>query len=340
LAFQVLKLNSKIVCISRDVTFDKSSFPSLSNESIDQATVQFNPFNVAPEIDEDENDSQFRPFPEQKVPAIDDSGPRDEIIGDIDPQNILMHGQRGAELYAAESQSLTYNQVLSSSDKIKWVNAIDKEVDNMKDYKVWDVINKNSEDKPLSCTWVFKIKTEASNQTEKHKARLCVQGFNEVFGCDYNFTYAPTGKLTSLCLLINFALQNNLKFHQINVKCAFLNAPIQERITLNPPPGLKIPNNKLLLLKKALYGLKQAPQAWHFTLSSWLLSVGFNCSYAEPCVLWSSNTWLYVHVDDIATFSSEPDVFKNMIKRHFKIKDLGEAKHLLGMEVIQSSDEI
>ena len=110
----------------------------------------------------------------------------------------------------------------------------------MNDYKVWDVINKNSnEDKPLSCTWVFKIKPEASNQAEEHKARLCVQGFNEVFGRDYNFTYAPTGKLTSLRLLIICDLQNNLKFHQINVKCTFLNAPIRERITLNPPPDSK-----------------------------------------------------------------------------------------------------
>jgi hypothetical protein len=186
----------------------------------------------------------------------------------------------------------------------------------------------------------LKIKPEASNQPQEHKARLCVQGFNEVFSRDYNFTYAPTGKLTSLRLLINFALQNGLKFHQIDVKCAFLNAPIQERITLHPPPGLNIPSNKLLLLKKALYGLKQAPKAWHLTLSSWLLSVGFNQSYAEPCVFWSSNTWLYIHVDDIAIFSSEPDIFKNMIKRRFKIKDLGEAKHLLGMEVIQSLNEV
>ena len=53
-----------------------------------------------------------------------------------------------------------------------------------------------------------------------------------------------------------------------------------------------------------------------------------------------SNTWLYVHVNDIAIFSSEPDVFKNTIKKHFKIKDLGEAKHLLGMEVIQSLNEV
>jgi hypothetical protein len=56
------------------------------------------------------------------------------------------------------------------SEKIKWIEAVNKEVDNMKNYKVWDVIDDNSDDKPLNCTWVLKIKPEASNQPQEHKA--------------------------------------------------------------------------------------------------------------------------------------------------------------------------
>jgi hypothetical protein len=122
-------------------------------------------------------------------------------------------------------------------------------------------------------------------------------------------TFAPMGKLVS----------RKYESDQIDVKCAFLNAPIQERITQNPPPGIDVPSNKVLLLKKALYGLKQAPKEWHLTLLSWLLSVGFNRSCAEPCVFWSANTWLYVHVDDIAIFSPEPNVFEELIAKRFKI---------------------
>ena len=119
------------------------------------------------------------------------------------------------------------------------------------------------------------------------------------------------------------------------MKCAFLNAPIHKRITLNPPPRINVPPNSLFLLKKALYGLKQAPKEWYLTLSSCLLSVGFNCSYVEPCVFWLSNIWLYVRVDDIAILSREHKIFIKMISKQFKIKDLGSAKHLLGMQVYQ-----
>ena len=132
----------------------------------------------------------------------------------------------------------------------------------MASYDVWEVINKSKDDKPINCTWVFKIKPESSNQSKEYKARLCVQGFKEVFGKDYNTTFAPTGKLVSLRLLIAFALQRNLQFHQVDVKCAFLNAPIRERITLNPLPGINVLPGKILLLKR------------HFTDSSKRLRSG------------------------------------------------------------------
>lgn len=86
-------------------------------------------------------------------------------------------------------------------------------------------------------------------------------------------------------------------------------------------------------MNKAIYGLKQAPQAWHLALSNWLFSIGFRRCDAEPCVFWRKGTFLYIHVDDIAIFSKNPNEFKNEVKNRFKIKDLGEAKLLLGMKI-------
>lgn len=80
-------------------------------------------------------------------------------------------------------------------------------------------------------------------------------------GIDYNITYAPTVKLVSLWLLIVFALSKNLKFHQINIKSAFLNAPLEEEIFLNAPKAVSVPEGHVLKLKKAMYGLKEAPCA-------------------------------------------------------------------------------
>jgi hypothetical protein len=71
----------------------------------------------------------FCPFPEQEVLVLGNF-PIDEIWGDIDPRNILAHSRRGVECYNAEveSKSLTYKQVINSSDKAKWIEAVNKEV--------------------------------------------------------------------------------------------------------------------------------------------------------------------------------------------------------------------
>jgi hypothetical protein len=107
----------------------------LCNESIDESTFQFNPFDIAPEFDNDE-EPQFRPFLEQEIPPFDKFRPSQEIIGDVSPENILTHRRRGAEQYGAkteEGSNLTYKQAINSLEKPDWEKAIVKEVNNMKD---------------------------------------------------------------------------------------------------------------------------------------------------------------------------------------------------------------
>jgi hypothetical protein len=55
-------------------------------------------------------------------------------------------------------------------------------------------------------------------------ARLCGRGFSQVHGMDFNETFAPTVKFTTLRVI--FSLVAHLRFHceQTDVDCAFLYA--------------------------------------------------------------------------------------------------------------------
>lgn len=139
-----------------------------------------------------------------------------------------------------------------------------------------------------------------------------MRGFQQFKGTDYKITYAPTGKLVSLCMLIVFSLNKSLTFHQINIKSTFLKAPLEEYIYLNPPEGVEL-NGHILRLNKAIYGLMQAPNAWHKTLSECLFQIGFFQCEAETCVFWSKGTFTYLHVDNSAIFSKDPEAFKEEV---------------------------
>ncbi|MBW0548337.1 hypothetical protein O181_088052 [Austropuccinia psidii MF-1] len=107
----------------------------------------------------------------------------------------------------------------------------------MNTLKVWDVIDLKPDYKLVGTTWVFRIKQNHLNEITEYKACLCAQGFTQTPGLDFNKTYALTGQLNSLRTLIAFAVSNNLEFHQVDVKSAFLNAPLVETVYLCIPQG-------------------------------------------------------------------------------------------------------
>ncbi|MBW0475189.1 hypothetical protein O181_014904 [Austropuccinia psidii MF-1] len=166
--------------------------------------------------------------------------------------------------------TLISSDALKSSSKAAWIDEINKELGNMEHMKVWDMVDLNPDYKLVGKTWGFKIKKDHNNNIIEKKARLCAQGFTPRPGIDFDKTFAPTGKFNSLFTLIAFAETNSLDFHQVDVKSAFLNAPLTETIYLSIPQGINQDRRKkCLCLNKEIYGLKQAPisqDSHHLTL--------------------------------------------------------------------------
>ncbi|MBW0513918.1 hypothetical protein O181_053633 [Austropuccinia psidii MF-1] len=214
----------------------------------------------------------------------------------------------------------------------------------MNDWCVWDVLDLKPDYKPVGTTWVFRIKRNHLNEITENKACLCAQGFTQTPGLDFDKTYSPTGRLNSLHTLIAFAASRCLEFHQVDVKSAFLNSNLTETVYLSIPQGLDFEQRRYCLNRnKAIYGLKQAPLAWYKRLWKWLVNVGFASCTLDPCVFYrfgQSTTWLYIHVDDIAIFSSNALVFKKEIAGEFEIKDIGPADLMLGVKISRTDQFI
>jgi len=63
-------------------------------------------------------------------------------------------------------------------------------------------------------------------------------------------------------LLLAYAYMYNFKLSQMDVKSAFLNGFLNEKVYVSQPPSFEdhLYPNHVFKLKKALYGLKEAPR--------------------------------------------------------------------------------
>jgi len=117
----------------------------------------------------------------------------------------------------------------------------------------------------IGCLWIFKVKRDSSGQVLKCKARVCARGDQHTYEIDYNETFAPTLRCTTLRVLLSIACSFYLEIEQFDVVTAFLDAHVVEDIYMYSPLGLEVisPNGVKMVCKlnRSLYGLKQAPRS-------------------------------------------------------------------------------
>ncbi|MBW0559635.1 hypothetical protein O181_099350 [Austropuccinia psidii MF-1] len=87
----------------------------------------------------------------------------------------------------------------------------------MKKHQLWSCHEKDKSIHPLTTTWVFKRQTDANGNLTKYKARICVRGFNQQEGLDYDDVFSPTGKLASLRLLLTLSHKHQFQIDQTDI---------------------------------------------------------------------------------------------------------------------------
>lgn len=225
-----------------------------------------------------------------------------------------------------------------------WLNAITAEIGALETNGTWEVVN--LADLPpgtniIGSTVVCKRKFDENGVLSRYKARLCAKGNTQVKGIDYDETFAPTSCWQSNRAILAKAAELDLEIRQIDFDNAFTQSVLNETIYMAPPPGYNfLQPGKVLKLKKALYGLKQAGRAWNQCLRDELVKIGckqlkldggvFQMQRGEEFMMIPS------HVDDlIVAFRGQNlfDELKAKLMTRFKMKDLGELRHFLGVKI-------
>ncbi len=120
---------------------------------------------------------------------------------------------------------------------------------------------------PSKCVYTKKPPPDPDAEPKK-KVRIVGCG-NKIARGQHEQNFTATVDSTALRAAIRIAALEGWDGFTIDVKCAFLNASLdesEELLYLKPPAAVVkaklIEPGSLWLIRKALYGLRQAPKAW------------------------------------------------------------------------------
>jgi hypothetical protein len=232
--------------------------------------------------------------------------------------------------------------------KQEWKNGMMEEYQSIVKNDVWEEVSRLEGKLVVTSKWIYKIKHAADGSIEKYKAIFVARGFSQREGEDYDETFAPVAKYTSIRLIIAIASVMGWKLHQMDVKIAFLNGVIEEEVYIEQPQGFVIygKESHVCRLKKALYRLKQAPKAWYARINGYLMNLGFSKSDVDPNLYYKVESGclliLVRYVDDLFLTCDENLIVgcKRKLTSEFEMKDLGLMHYFLGLEVWQRPNEI
>ncbi|WJZ91571.1 hypothetical protein VitviT2T_010631 [Vitis vinifera] len=212
----------------------------------------------------------------------------------------------------------------------------------------WTLTPLPSGHRPIGCKWVYKIKYNSDGTVERYKARLVAKGFTQREGIDYKETFSPVAKLTTVRCLLAIAAVRHWSLHQMDVH-AFLHGDLLEEVYMQLPPGFCRQGETPMVCRfnKSLYGLKQASRSWFQKFSATIQQDGFYQSRADYSLFTkisgNSFTVVLIYVDDMIIAGNDENVIatlKESLHTKFRIKDLGQLRYFLGIEVARSTDGI
>ena len=226
-----------------------------------------------------------------------------------------------------------YVEAINCPNKSNWINAINDELNNLYNNKIMTFVKHILKNKNLITTkWVFATKKDANNII-KYKARLVARGFKQKYGIDYELTYSPALNIDGLKLIFALSAKFRWNVYQLDIKAAYLNAPLDRDIYTTIPKGDSNFGRGYWKLNKALYGFKQSGRQWNKTITKFLTKLGFKQILSEKCIFKYSiknktKCLIGLYVDDMI-ISGEDKIITNIIKKiknKFKVSNCGPVR--------------
>ncbi|RDX80227.1 putative mitochondrial protein, partial [Mucuna pruriens] len=158
----------------------------------------------------------------------------------------------------------------------RWILVMQKEQDQFQKNDVWKLVSPPNKKSTISTKWIFKNKL------------------------------SKNARLEAICILLSFATHHNMRIHQLDVKCIFLNGIINEEVFVKQPPNFKsdtFSNHGILWAQVSTTCLRKSVH-----------------HYVDDIILYATNNFLYGE-------------FSELMQKEFEISMMGELKFFLRLQI-------
>lgn len=243
----------------------------------------------------------------------------------------------------SEGDPRTFQEAMSRPDAAHWMEAATEEITTLVGNGTWELVELPPGKKAIPSLWVWKRKMTAQGSVERYKGRVVAKGCNQRPGQDYTDTFSPTFRAAAFRATLAAAGILDMDLRSVDISSAFTNGDLEEEIYMRQPQGFHQGGpNVVCLLKKSLYGLKQSARQWNKKLHSVFIELGYTRLQADRSIYIyakdDTRVIVPVYIDDITIASkskADSDKLVHDLSQHFKLRDLGETKFILNIEVIR-----
>ncbi|GJW24428.1 retrotransposon protein, putative, ty1-copia subclass [Tanacetum coccineum] len=140
------------------------------------------------------------------------------------------------------NEPTNYKSAMLDLESDKWLDAMNAEMQSMKDNQVWCLVNLPPNGKTIESKWLFKKTTDMDGIVHTYKARLVAKGFTQTYEVDYEDTFSPVTDIRAIRILIAITAFYGHEIWKMDVKTSFLNGYLGEDIYMVQPEGFVDPN--------------------------------------------------------------------------------------------------
>ena len=144
---------------------------------------------------------------------------------------------------------------MAGPEAAQWQEAIDSEIQSMKDNQVCNLVEPTPSLKTVGYRWIFKKKTDMDGNVYTFKARLLAKDYTQTHGIDYDETFSSVAKIKSIRILLAIAAFHDYEIWQMEYKTAFLNGKLEEDVFMTQLEGFEHRKylNRVCKLVKSIY---------------------------------------------------------------------------------------